>query len=218
MRTLVTLSLVVVAVGCANTRDLRGRYPSSSSSSSSSSLGGSSVESYGSAPTTTIYSGTPSGRPEPARSSPSLVPATAPKSAAAPQAHPEATDGPWEVPPEERSLAKESSTPSSEKAGTPPSAQAKAAEPEKSAGDPGKTAGDQGNSKREVAITAAIRRELVRSTTLSFAAKNAKVITTGTTVTLRGEVRSDVERAEIERVARAAEGVAEVDNRLEVKK
>lgn len=215
MRTLVTLSLVVLAAGCANSRDLRGRYPSSGSSSAS----GAPVESYGSAPTTTIYSGTASGRPDPARSSPSLAPAAPPRTgAAAPQAHPETSDGPWEVPAEQRGLAKESSTPSSEKAGTTPSAQAKASDQGKPAGEQGKTAADQGNSKSEVAITAAIRRELVRSSTLSFGAKNVKVITSGTQVTLRGEVASDVERAEIERVARAAENVTEVDNRLEVKR
>ena len=76
------------------------------------------------------------------------------------------------------------------------------------------TATDQGNSKAELEITAAIRRALVSSSTLSFGAKNAKVITTGTKVTLKGTVKSDVERAEIVRLARAAPGVTEVDDQL----
>lgn len=77
---------------------------------------------------------------------------------------------------------------------------------------------DQGNSGPELKITAAIRKAMVGSKSLSFNAKNAKVITTGTKVTLRGPVKSDEEKAEIEKVAKATEGVTDVDNQLEVKK
>ncbi len=80
------------------------------------------------------------------------------------------------------------------------------------------TPGDQGNGKDELRITAAIRKALVGSKSLSFNAKNAKVVTVGTKVTLRGAVKSDAEKAEIESLAKATAGVTEVDDQLEVKK
>ncbi len=77
---------------------------------------------------------------------------------------------------------------------------------------------DQGNSASETKITAAIRRGIVADKNLSFTAKNVKVITMGTKVTLRGPVKSDQEKAAIESLARKAAGVSEVDNQLEIKK
>jgi len=77
---------------------------------------------------------------------------------------------------------------------------------------------DQGNSSAETKITADIRKQLVVSDTLSLAAKNVKVITTGSKVTLRGTVKSEQEKAEIEGIARGIDGVTSVDNQLEVKK
>ena len=77
---------------------------------------------------------------------------------------------------------------------------------------------DQGSSSNETKITAAIRRGIVADKTLSFTAKNVKVITVGTKVTLRGPVKSDQEKASIEAVAKQAQGVTDVDNQLEVKK
>ncbi|MBX3233928.1 MAG: BON domain-containing protein [Labilithrix sp.] len=77
---------------------------------------------------------------------------------------------------------------------------------------------DQGNSKGEVAITARIRKALVASDTLSVGAKNVKVITSGTKVTLRGDVKTEAEKNEIEGVARNTDGVTEVENQLVVKK
>ena len=79
------------------------------------------------------------------------------------------------------------------------------------------TAADQGNSSAEVKITASIRKQVVGSS-MSFNAKNAKIITTGTKVTLRGPVKTDDEKAQIETMAKATPGVTEVDNQLEVKK
>ena len=67
-------------------------------------------------------------------------------------------------------------------------------------------------------ITAAIRRAVVADKGLSFNAKNVKIITVGGKVTLRGPVKSDDEKASIEAKAKAATGVTEVDNQLEVKK
>ncbi|MEO7110304.1 MAG: BON domain-containing protein [Polyangiaceae bacterium] len=77
---------------------------------------------------------------------------------------------------------------------------------------------DQGNSKSELNITASIRKGVVGDSSLSFTAKNVKIITVGTKVTLRGPVKTDAERAAIEARARQTAGVTEVDNQIEVKK
>ena len=77
---------------------------------------------------------------------------------------------------------------------------------------------DQGNSGAETKITATIRRGIMGNSTLSFTAKNVKVITVGSKVTLRGPVKSDQERATIAALAAQTAGVSNVDNQLEVKK
>jgi hypothetical protein len=77
---------------------------------------------------------------------------------------------------------------------------------------------DQGNSASELKITAAIRKAVVADKSLSFNAKNVKIITVGSKVTLRGPVSNDQERSNIEARAKATPGVTEVDNQIEVKK
>ncbi len=77
---------------------------------------------------------------------------------------------------------------------------------------------DQGSSGSETKITASIRKGIMGDKSLSFGAKNVKVITVGSKVTLRGPVKSDQEKATIETLAKQAPGVSEVDNQLEVKK
>jgi osmotically-inducible protein OsmY len=77
---------------------------------------------------------------------------------------------------------------------------------------------DQGGSAAERNITAAIRKGVVGDKSLSFTAKNVKIITTGTKVTLRGPVKTDEERSVIELRAKQTPGVTEVDNQLEVNK
>ncbi|HEY5242697.1 MAG TPA: BON domain-containing protein [Polyangiaceae bacterium] len=76
---------------------------------------------------------------------------------------------------------------------------------------------NQGNSTSEIGITASIRKGVMRDGTLSFTAKNVKIITVGSTVTLRGPVKSDAERTTIENLARQTAGVTSVDDQLEVK-
>lgn len=76
---------------------------------------------------------------------------------------------------------------------------------------------DQGNGKDDIRITADIRKGVVSDSSLSFTAKNVKIITTGGKVVLRGPVKSAQERATIEAKARATAGVSDVDNQLEVK-
>lgn len=75
---------------------------------------------------------------------------------------------------------------------------------------------DQGNSGSETKISASVRRGIMGDNNLSFTAKNVKVITVGTKVTLRGPVKSEQEKATIETLARQAANVTEVDNQLEV--
>ena len=80
------------------------------------------------------------------------------------------------------------------------------------------TPGDQGNSGDETKITATIRREIMRSDTLSFTAKNAKIITVGSKVTLRGPVKSQQEKVAIEQLTKNTPGVSMVDSQLEIEK
>jgi len=77
---------------------------------------------------------------------------------------------------------------------------------------------DQGNGKTDLKITQQIRQAVMANGSLSFTAKNVKIITQGGKVTLRGPVKSDQERSDIEAAARKVAGVTDVDNQLEVKK
>ena len=79
------------------------------------------------------------------------------------------------------------------------------------------TSGDQSNSQEDVKITAAIRRAVVRDNSLSTTAKNVKIITANGTVTLRGPVKNDAEKAKIAELAQSAAGNAKINNQLEVK-
>jgi osmotically-inducible protein OsmY len=79
------------------------------------------------------------------------------------------------------------------------------------------TSGDQSNSKDDVNTTAAIRRAVVKDHSLSAMAKNVKIITANGTVTLRGPVKTDAEKAKIAELAQSATGNAKIDNQLEVK-
>jgi osmotically-inducible protein OsmY len=75
---------------------------------------------------------------------------------------------------------------------------------------------DQGNSTAETDITASIRKGIMADDTLSFNAKNVKVVTVGSKVTLRGPVQTDQARVAIAALAKRTPGVSEVDNQLEV--
>jgi len=78
-----------------------------------------------------------------------------------------------------------------------------------------KTPMAQGNDDRDLRMTQQIRQDLTADDSLSTNAKNVKIIANNGTVTLRGPVDSDGERA---RVAAKAEAVApgKVTNQLEV--
>ena len=77
---------------------------------------------------------------------------------------------------------------------------------------------DQGNNASDLKITQKIRQAVMADGSLSFTAKNVKIITQNGKVTLRGPVNSEDERSRIEAAARKVAGTAVVDNQLEVKK
>jgi osmotically-inducible protein OsmY len=77
--------------------------------------------------------------------------------------------------------------------------------------------GDQKENSADLGITQTIRQDIVKSDGLSMDAKNVKVVTAEGVVTLRGPVKSEEEKTQIEKIAAAATGVKRVDNQLEVK-
>lgn len=79
------------------------------------------------------------------------------------------------------------------------------------------TAGDQGNGEVDIDLTQRIRKAVMSDDSLSFTAKNAKIITRDGHVTLRGPVKSAVEKEVIYKCAVSAAGVGHVTNQLEVK-
>jgi hyperosmotically inducible protein len=82
--------------------------------------------------------------------------------------------------------------------------------------DQNKTTGDQSENEADRTITQNIRRAVTADDFLSTNAKNVKIITNDGTVTLRGPVKSEKEKAEIEAKAKQVAGVKRVDNQLEV--
>jgi osmotically-inducible protein OsmY len=77
---------------------------------------------------------------------------------------------------------------------------------------------DQGNSKGDLDITQRIRQAVMKDDSLSFDAKNVKIITRDGKVVLRGTVKSYEERLAIETAAKNVAGQANVQSELEVKK
>jgi hyperosmotically inducible protein len=76
---------------------------------------------------------------------------------------------------------------------------------------------DQGNNPSDLKITQQIRKQVVSDSSLSFTAKNVKIITVNGRVTLRGQVNSDNEKKWIEATADKVVGNANVDNQITVK-
>jgi hyperosmotically inducible protein len=77
---------------------------------------------------------------------------------------------------------------------------------------------DQGGSQSDRNTTQRIRQAVVKDSSLSFTAKNVKIITINGKVTLRGPVKTDQERAAIETAAKRVAGETQIDNQIEVKK
>ena len=81
--------------------------------------------------------------------------------------------------------------------------------------DAAKTPIDQNENQADIDITANIRKRVV-DTKMSVNAQNVKIITQDGKVTLRGPVKSEEEKAQIEKIAHEVAGAANVDNQLEV--
>jgi hyperosmotically inducible protein len=79
-----------------------------------------------------------------------------------------------------------------------------------------KTADQQKQNKGDVEITANIRKAVVKDTTLSTNAHNVKIITTDGMVTLKGPVKSDAEKATVEKFAKEVAGEKNVTNEIEI--
>ena len=78
------------------------------------------------------------------------------------------------------------------------------------------TPGDQGENEVDRTITQKIRQGVMKNDALSMTAKNVKIITANSVVTLRGPVKNDKEKADIVAIAQGTDGVKRVDNQLEV--
>jgi len=76
---------------------------------------------------------------------------------------------------------------------------------------------DQGNDAASLKVTRQIRQALMADNSLSFTAKNVKIITQNGKVTLRGPVKTTGERDRIEAAARKVAGDLQIDNQIEVK-
>ena len=76
---------------------------------------------------------------------------------------------------------------------------------------------DQKETKKDIRITAHIRKTVVRDKSLSTDAQNAKIITRSGLVTLRGPVANEAESKRLEKIAKKTRGVVKVDNQLEIK-
>ena len=79
-----------------------------------------------------------------------------------------------------------------------------------------KTPGDQSENEADRTITQNIRQAITADDSLSTNAKNVKIITNDGTVTLRGPVKSEKEKTDIEAKAKQVAGVKRVDNQIEI--
>jgi osmotically-inducible protein OsmY len=75
---------------------------------------------------------------------------------------------------------------------------------------------DQGDTEADMVVTRDVRESLLGDPSLSFTAKSVTIVTRDGRVTLRGMVNTIQERGAIERIARQAPGVRQVDNELGV--
>jgi len=76
---------------------------------------------------------------------------------------------------------------------------------------------DQKETKKDIKITAHIRKAVVKVKSLSVDAHNVKIITRNGVVTLRGPVESAAESMKIEKITKHTRGVVRIDNQLEIK-
>jgi len=79
-----------------------------------------------------------------------------------------------------------------------------------------KTPIDQNENETDVKITADIRKRVVDHSDFSTDAQNVKIITADGKVTLRGPVKTQAEKDEIEKIAHEVAGKDKVDSQIEV--
>src|SRR5262245_21361154 len=82
-------------------------------------------------------------------------------------------------------------------------------------GSEAKTPIDQNENKKDVGITAEIRKRVV-DTKMSIDAQNIKIITQDGKVTLRGPVKTAEEKGQIEKFALEVAGAGNVDSQIEI--
>ena len=87
---------------------------------------------------------------------------------------------------------------------------------ERDRNDAAKTAGDQSENEADRKITQEVRKSIVDDDKLSTSAQNVKIITNDGQVILRGPVKSEQEKKEIESKAKQVAGVKNVENQLEI--
>jgi osmotically-inducible protein OsmY len=83
--------------------------------------------------------------------------------------------------------------------------------------NPGATADAQKNTSSDMDTTQRIRKSIIEDKSLSTNADNVKIITRNGTVTLKGPVDSDTEKAAIEAKAVEVAGKENVVNKLRVR-
>jgi len=87
---------------------------------------------------------------------------------------------------------------------------------ERDRASPALTPMDQGESQADRDMTQSIRKAVIADDSLSFTAKNVKIITRDGRVVLRGTVNNAREKATIEKSAKELAGAKKVTNELEV--
>lgn len=75
---------------------------------------------------------------------------------------------------------------------------------------------DQGNSKGDIELTQKIRQAVVKRKSFSTNAKNIKIISLNGMVTLKGPVKSSLEKKEIEKIATQIAGNSKVTSRIDI--
>lgn len=76
---------------------------------------------------------------------------------------------------------------------------------------------EQKETKRDIKITAHIRKTAVKDKSLSVDAHNIKIISRNGVVTLRGPVENEAEKLSLQNIAMKTRGVVRIDNQLENK-
>jgi osmotically-inducible protein OsmY len=76
---------------------------------------------------------------------------------------------------------------------------------------------DQPNDAEDIKVAAAVRKAIMDDSSLSTTAHNVKFVASDGTVTLRGPVKNDAEKARVESIVKGVPGVATVQNQLDTK-